>query len=447
MFFKKFIPKSLLNRFLLIILIPLFLVQVTIICVFYYNHVNNTNKHMAESMSGQIYLIYNIYKKNKEGKLVSEFFQKTGIRSEIIKSKNINPKYYNYETKKFLGFINLFPVIDSFTYLRMSLKGFGIDLFVIYPSQNKNRAIIEIQLKNNILKLDLPKKKIITSRRGVFVAWIIAMSSITSLISILFIKNQVKSIKYLKRNAQKLGMGMDVVNFKIRGASEIRSLGMSLIRMKERISRQINQRTIMLSSVSHDLRTLLTRMKLQIAVMKKSKELSKLEADIYDMEIIINEYLEFNRGNQSESSRDVYAKKYFNEIINSYQSIHNNISYINRVGVGIKVSCKVNNLKRAIRNIIDNAIKYTKHQIYISIKTSKNNIIINIDDDGNGVEDNNIDNIFKPFYRLDSSRNLDIIGTGLGLSIAKDIITSHGGQISAGRGSYGGLCVKIILPI
>jgi len=203
----------------------------------------------------------------------------------------------------------------------------------------------------------------------------------------------------------------------------------------------------MLSSVSHDLRTLLTRMKLQIAVMKKSKELSKLEADIYDMEIIINEYLEFNKGNQSESSRDVYAKKYFNEIINSYQSIHNNISYINRVGVGIKISCKVNNLKRAIRNIIDNAIKYTKHQIYISVKTSKNNIIINIDDDGNGVEDNNIDNIFKPFYRLDSSRNLDIIGTGLGLSIAKDIITSHGGQISAGRGSYGGLCVKIILPI
>jgi two-component system osmolarity sensor histidine kinase EnvZ len=181
--------------------------------------------------------------------------------------------------------------------------------------------------------------------------------------------------------------------------------------------------------------------------MKKNENTSNLEKDISDMEIMINEYLDFSKGNQSEQKTEIFAKTYFDDIINSYQLIHKNINYGNKVGKRIKINLKVNNFKRAIRNIIDNAIKYNKNNIYISIKKLKNNIIITIDDDGPGVSEDKIDQIFKPFYRLDSSRNLDIIGTGLGLSISKDIISSHGGQISASRSSYKGLCVKIILPV
>ncbi len=447
MFLKKFIPKSLLNRFLLIILIPSVIVQITIIYIFYYNYINNINKHMAESMSSQVYLIYQIYQKDMDAELIPSFSKKSEITSEIIRHKKIHPKYYNYKAKNFLGFINVSPIIDSFTYLRDSLKRGEIELFIIYPSQDKNRVTIEVQMGDDVLKLNVPKKKIITSRRGVFIAWIIVISTITSLISILFIKNQIKSIRSLKRNAQKLGMGVDVVNFKIKGASEIRSLGISLIQMKGRISRQINQRTLMLSGVSHDLRTLLTRMKLQIALMDKNDQLSNLGSDILDMESMINEYLEFNKGNQSENSSEINAKLYFDEIVSSYQSLHKNIDYRGRIGEKIKISCKANNLKRALRNVIDNAVKYTKDHVYISAKRSRNNIIIEVGDNGLGVEDGDLDKIFRPFYRLDYSRNLDIIGTGLGLSIAKDIITSHGGQISAGRSSYGGLCIKIILPL
>jgi len=203
----------------------------------------------------------------------------------------------------------------------------------------------------------------------------------------------------------------------------------------------------MLSGVSHDLRTLLSRMKLQIALMEKNDQIINFEKDICDMEIMINEYLEFSKGNQSEQNITIKAKSYFDEMIHSYQIIHKNINYNNKIGVKTTLSLKVNNFKRAMRNIIDNALKYSDNNIYISIIKRKNNIIINIDDDGPGVEEDKIEQIFKPFYRLDSSRNLDIIGTGLGLSIAKDIITSHGGQISAGKSSYKGLCVKIILPI
>lgn len=444
---KKFIPKSLFSRFLLIVLIPVIIVQITVIYVFYYNHVNNINKHMAGSMSDQIYLIYQLHQVNYSSQKLDKILDRIDIRTKIIPDKKISYKYYNYQIPKFLGFINLFPVIDSFTYLRISLEYKNIQLFTIYPSDNKNRVILDIQIEDDILRLDLPKKRIITTRREVFIAWLIMTSAITSLISILFIRNQIRSIKDLRRNAEKLGMGMDVVHFKINGALEIRSLAISLIRMKERIKRHINQRTLMLSGVSHDLRTLLARMKLQIALMEKNDNTINLEKDIMDMEIMINEYLDFSKISQSENNQEIFAKSYFDELINSYQFLYKNINYTNRISSKITLSCKANNLKRAIRNIIDNALKYANNQIYISIRKSKNNIIIKIDDDGIGVDKKKLKEIFKPFYRLDSSRNLDIIGTGLGLSIAKDIIISHGGQISASRSSYQGLCVKIILPI
>ena len=222
MLLKRFIPKSLFNRFLLIILIPSAIVQITIIYIFYYNHTNNINKHMSGSMSSQIYLIYQMHKSDKEVKLTEDFSRKTGIIPTIVKNKKIHSRYRNYKSKKFLGFINLFPIIDSFTYLRSGLQASNIDLFIIYSSKNKNRVITEIQMENDILKLDLPKKRIVTTRRGVVIAWIVIMSSITAMISLLFIKNQIKSIKYLKKNAEKLGMGANVVNFKITGASEIR---------------------------------------------------------------------------------------------------------------------------------------------------------------------------------------------------------------------------------
>jgi two-component system osmolarity sensor histidine kinase EnvZ len=444
---KKIIPKSLFNRFLLIVLIPVIIVQITAIYVFYYNHVNNVNKHMSGSMSEQIYVIYQLHQTDYSAKKLDKILDRMDIRTKIIPDKKISYKYYNYQIPKFLGFINLFPIVDSFTYLRISLESKNIQLFTIYPSDNKNRVILDIQIGGDILRLDLPKKRIITTRREVFIAWLIMTSAITSLISILFIRNQIRSIKDLRRNAEKLGMGMDVVHFKINGALEIRSLAISLIRMKERIKRHINQRTLMLSGVSHDLRTLLARMKLQIALMEKNNNTINLEKDITDMQTMINEYLDFSKISYSENNQKIFVKSYFDELINSYRFLHKNINYNNRVGSKITLGCKSNNLKRAIRNIIDNAIKYANNQIYISIRKSKNNIIIKIDDDGIGVDKKKLEEIFKPFYRLDSSRNLDIIGTGLGLSISKDIIISHGGQISASRSSYQGLCVKIILPI
>lgn len=441
---SKFIPKSLFNRFLIIILLPSIIVQVTIIYIFYYNHINNLNRHMAESMSNQIHLIYQLHKSNQHNDILdSEIYD---IGTKIIKNQNIDPKYYNYKIEKFLGFINLFPVIDSFTYLRESLENKDIELFTIYSAQDKNRVMIDIQLNSNILQLNLPKKKVITTRRDVFVAWIIITSLITSLIAILFIKNQIKSIKDLKINAEKLGRGIDVINFKIKGASEIRSLGVSLIRMKERINRHINQKILMLSGVSHDLRTLLTRMKLQIAVMKKDQKVKNLESDINDMEIMIDEYLEFTKESRSKFVENINAKRFFDNIISSYNNSDHNIYFNNKINNSILISCKENNLKRAIRNIIGNSLKYASNT-YINIAKNKKNIIIKIDDDGAGVPKKDLENIFKPFYRVDSSRNLDIIGTGLGLSITKDIINAHGGKIEARKSSYGGLSIKIILPI
>jgi two-component system osmolarity sensor histidine kinase EnvZ len=406
---------------------------------------------MSQSIFGNVFFIYENYQNNKE--IIDKFLDHSEINLKTIPDAYIDKKYqYNHSQKYDKKLFGILPSFDSFSHLKNYLHNSNIETFAIYQNKDPKRVIIEMQIGADIISLNISKKKMTSSRRDSFVIWIILMSIVTSLISIFFIKNQIRSIKELRKNAENLGRGIDVVNFKIRGAKEIRSLSISLIRMKERINRQINQKSIMLSGVSHDLRTLLTRMKLQLAIIKKEikkdEQIKNLESDINDMEFMINEYLGFAKGMKSEDMSKINVKLFFQGIIdlyiNSYQRKNINIEY--KIRKDLILSCRKNNIKRVFRNIIDNSFKYGNN-LYITLVTNKKNIIIIFDDDGPGVPIKDMENIFKPFYRLDSSRNLDVIGVGLGLSISQDIINSHGGQISANTSPYNGLSIKIILPL
>ena len=275
---------------------------------------------------------------------------------------------------------------------------------------------------------------------------------LTTIISIIFLKNQIRSIKGLSKAADQFGRGQDVEDFKPSGAKEIRLVGISFLKMKERIARQVAQRTDMLSGVSHDLRTPLTRMKLQLELMKENEAIRDLKSDIQDMEKMISEYLEFAKGDKKENSQDVKIYDFLHRIIKYYAKLDQKIVERITLPESFTLNIRKNSLKRALRNLIDNGFHYGT-EVILSAFIEENYLKITVEDNGPGVPEHELENIFKPFYRVDNSRNLDRIsstssgGAGLGLAIVLDAVAFHGGKVKAEKSAFGGLKVIINLPI
>jgi two-component system osmolarity sensor histidine kinase EnvZ len=260
-------------------------------------------------------------------------------------------------------------------------------------------------------------------------------------ISLIFLKNQTRPITNLAKAAEKFGRGEEIDEFKPSGAAEIRQAGYEFDKMRKRIIRHLNQRSEMLSGISHDLRTPLTRMKLQIAFIKDNELASKLSEDINEMEKMLNEYLQFTSSSYLEKDELFSLSDLINEIVKKY----NNKNISSNVLAGVNISGRKNLIKRCINNLIDNAIKYAE-KVKISINKSSNNVFIKIEDDGLGIPEQEYENVFKPFYKIDKGRADSKSSVGLGLSIASDIVQSHGGNIKLAKSSMNGLEVKIFLP-
>jgi len=308
-----------------------------------------------------------------------------------------------------------------------------------------------VQSPSGIISFDVPIKKITSSSAYVFTFWMILSVIITSWISIIFFRNQIRSIRVLNDAAEKFGRGQDAPDLRPSGSEEVRSLTISFIKMKERVTRQILQRTEMLSAVSHDLRTPLTRMTLQLEMMQPSEEVFDLKKDVSEMEKLVGEYLDFVRGDDREKINLVKIKKFLQEeLIDYYAKMNRNIGGDIFLNDEIQISLKKLALKRALKNLINNAFNYGKN-VELAARVSKTNLILMIDDDGPGIPEDERDNVFKPFYRLDNSRNLDQEtssgGSGLGLAIAMDAVTSQGGRIKLSDSHLGGLRVMIFIPI
>ena len=257
-----------------------------------------------------------------------------------------------------------------------------------------------------------------------------------------FLKNQTRPIVNLARAAEKFGKGEFIKEFRPSGAKEIRQAAYEFDKMRKRITIHLNQRSEMLSGISHDLRTPLTRLKLQLALLKQQDLAKKMGDDIEEMERMLNEYLEFSRHQKKEETETVNISNILNEVIKKYENKQINIS----VEENLKINIRPNSFKRCLTNLIDNGLSYGKNVAILTNKIKKNLLII-IDDDGPGIDENEYQNVMKPFYRIDKSRGKNKLGVGLGLSIANDIIRSHGGNISLDRSPLSGLRVKISLPL
>jgi two-component system osmolarity sensor histidine kinase EnvZ len=315
--------------------------------------------------------------------------------------------------------------------------------FLIDTESIPRKVIIDVQLASGVLHAVTTRKRLFSSTAYVFVIWMVGTSMILFAVATVFMRNQVKPIHRLAIAADDFGKGRDVSTFKPEGAAEVRQASAAFIAMRERIVRHISQRTDMLAGVSHDLRTPLTRMKLQLEMLGDDGATAELKADITEMEHMLDGYLAFARGEGAEDPKPVNLTALLHEVTAQARRRGGAVD-LHTEGV-LTVSLRPNAFRRCLTNLFDNAIQFAEH---VSVRAGQrgDSIEITIDDDGPGIPEDQLDDVFRPFYRIEGSRNPGTGGVGLGLTLVRDVIRGHGGDIVLGDSPNGGLRVRLRLP-
>ena len=430
-FVKNILPKRLFYRALLIIAAPIIILQITISIVFFDSLWIKTNKGMTKSLVSEIHTFIEAYKNEAD-------YNKKKLTNLYYQNSQLNIKYIENEIMPLLKNERWFSPIDRT--LRRELKSkFGNYWFDTLSY--KEMIIVKINYQNGVLQFSFPKNRITNTSARIFALWITLPAFLLIFIALIFLKNQTRPIINLAKASAKFGRGEEVDEFRPSGALEIRQAGYEFDRMRKRIVRHLNQRSEMLSGISHDLRTPLTRIKLQLAFIKDQEIVKKLSNDVLEMEKMLNEYLQFASSSFSEKTEKFNMTELIVNTVEKYKN--KNIS--TRLDKVIAMNGRKNLIKRCLNNFIDNSIKYSNN-INIQLTKSNNYLSIIIDDDGPGISKKEYKNVFKPFYKIDKSRSDSKSSVGLGMSIASDVVKSHGGNIILDKSPQNGLRVKIILP-
>ncbi len=428
---KIILPKRLFYRALIIVAAPTILLQLIITIVFYDSIWIKSNKNNTRSLVAQLKTIEEIYKNDKKN---LDFFTdsyKNNFNFEIGINQDVFPEISG--ERKFS------PMDRS---LRRELKStFGNNNYWFNTSKFQNAVEIKIKSDNDVLEFLVPKEMVSASSVRLFVLWTTLPSIVLIVIALIFLKNQTRPLVKLAKAAERFGKGDYVNDFRPSGAQEIRKAAYEFDRMAKRINRHLNQRSEMLSGISHDLRTPLTRLKLQLAMISQKDLSAKMSKDIDEMERMLNDYLQFAKTQSQENTVEININSLLKEINNSLNN-RISISFID----DIYLKGRPMALKRSFENIINNGLIYGKN-VFIKVQKSSNRALILFEDDGPGIPEDQYKNVFKPFFRLDKSRSLNQSGVGLGLAIVEDVINSHGGSIQLGKSKLNGLQIKIFLPL
>ena len=431
-FFKKILPKGLFYRSLIIVAAPTIILQLIVTIVFFDSIWIKANKGMTRSLVGEIKTLSDVYNSDNKNQInyITDIYKKNF--DFVINSIEESFPEEVFERR--------FSPMDRS--LRRELKStFGSNNY--WFSTVNYLDIVEVRIKsgNKNLQFFFPKERIATSSVRLFVLWITLPSILLILIAILFLKNQTRPITNLAKAAQRFGKGDYINEFRPSGAREIRNAAYEFDRMAKRINRHLNQRSEMLSGISHDLRTPLTRLKLQLAMIGDKNISSNMTKDIDEMENMLNDYLQFAKTQAKENTEKINLTEIFKVIENRI----NNSNFKFTINDDISFYGRKNAIDRCFSNIINNGLVYGK-KIEVNVQKSSNRAVILFDDDGPGIPVEHHRNVFKPFFRLDKSRSLNKSGVGLGLAIVEDIVNSHGGNIQLSNSEMGGLQVKISLP-
>ena len=430
-FIKKFLPKRLFYRSLLIVAVPIIGLQLIISIVFFDSLWIKTNKGLTRALVGEIDTIIDIYNNENE-------YNKKKLTDLYNQNFNFSIRFLENTKLPDIKVERWFSPMDRT--LRRELKS-KVNEYWFNTTSYKEVIDLRIKFKDGVLQIFFPKERVQASSIRIFALWITLPAFLLIAVAIIFLKNQTRPIINLAKASEKFGRGEDVENFSPSGALEIRQAGYEFDKMRKRIIRHLNQRSEMLSGISHDLRTPLTRMKLQLAFIKDNKISKKLSDDITEMEKMLNEYLQFTSSHSTERTETFDLSELLETTVLKYEKK----KIITDIPERVYLDGRKNLIQRCLNNLIDNSIKYSQN-ILISLKKSDNAITIVIDDDGPGIHKNERENVFKPFYKIDKSRGDSKSSVGLGLSIASDIIRSHGGNIKLETSPQKGLRVKVFLP-
>ena len=428
---KKFLPQTLLGRSILILLIPLIVLQIIVTLIFYNRHWDTITRHRTIDFVNDITLIVESFEKNKSNEnkewIINNVSKKLQLETSYKEKKEI--EINNYDEKE--------NELNKYLYesLNPLNKKFNINI-----NDKKKLITVNIELDEGIIEINANKKRIYSSTTYIFILWMISASIILFIVALLFLKNQIKPIRKLAIAVDRFGKGKKVENFKPSGAKEVRRVSNAFKNMKERIENSITQRNKMFSSISHDIRTILTRMKLNLELHKLDK--GGLKKDLIEMEEMVEEYLKYARGEEKEKIKKVNIVNLINLIKKRYSK--KNIYFENNKKINISI--RLNSIKRCINNLLSNSLKFSK-KVDISCKKKGKSVEIIIDDDGPGIPIKEREKVLHPFYRIETSRNRSTGGIGLGITIAKDIVNNHGGNFFLEKSPLGGLRVKMLLPI
>ena len=428
---KNLLPKRLFYRGLLIVAVPIVVLQITITLVFFDSLWIKTNKGMTKSLVGEIVTIIDIYNNESD-------YNKKIVTDLYNKNFSFSVRFLENEKLPDIKVERWFSPMDRT--LRRELKT-RFNQYWFNTISYEEVVDLRIKFRDGVLQIFFPKERIQASSIRIFALWITVPAILMITIAIIFLKNQTRPITKLAEASERFGRGEEIEEFRPSGALEIRKAGLEFDKMRKRILRHLNQRSEMLSGISHDLRTPLTRIKLQLAMIKDKELSKKLSSDVDEMEKMLNEYLQFARSGVMEKTETFNLSQLTEDIISKYE----NTNIIKDFNQKIYFNGRKNLIQRCINNIIENSTKYAK-QILIKIEKEKSIVILSVDDDGPGIPESEHQNVIKPFYKIDKSRSESKSSVGLGLAISSDIIKSHGGDINFEKSHLGGLKVKITLP-
>ena len=429
---KKFIPEGLYSRSLLIIIVPIVLLQGILTFVFLERHWQLVTRKLSSAVASEIVSFLDI---------------KDTI--DFSKIKEISKNYYDMD----ITFIPNQKIKDDAPKpLNLVENTLGKELsmrlensFWIDAHTLEKQVIVQIENGEGLYQFMLPRRNVYATNSHIFLVWMVISSLLLLSVAIMFMRQQIKPIEKLSKAAHQFGLGMKIENLKPSGAAEVRRAAEAYLKMQERIERFMEQRTLMLAGVSHDLRTPLTRLKLQIEMLPNDSNNNELLNDVNEMQKMLETYLDFAQGVTSEDISKVQLKGIIEEIINIKKDDTEKIIFHNNSSDEFPFECKLIAMKRCISNLINNACAYG-NKVVVTLNNSESLIQILIEDDGPGINEKDYEQATKPFQRLDLARNQNISGSGLGLSISQDITNNHGGQMKLSKSHLGGLKVSLEFP-
>jgi two-component system osmolarity sensor histidine kinase EnvZ len=432
---REQMPKGLYARALIIIIAPVVLLQSVLTFVFLERHWETVTKRLSTATVQNIALLIDLYEAypQSEKTLVALAQQDLALRVKFVPNEQLP----QVRSQPFFDLLDR-TLSDEIT--RRIGKPFWIDTVGA-----SNYVDIRIELTNAVMHVLARRSQTYASNSHIFLLWMIGTSLVLLTLAILFLRNQIKPILRLAEAAESLGKGRSIPeDFKPRGAREVRQAAQAFLEMRDRIERHVEQRTTMLAGVGHDLRTVLTRFKLQLAMFEDSPELEALRNDVDEMQAMLEDYMAFAKGDSGEEivGTDI------GEILSEVRSQAHGKKDI-RIDIGaspLVVPLRRHAFKRAVANLVNNAVRFADH-VAVSAERQDGSLVVEVEDDGPGIPEAEREHVFRPFYRLDDARNQDSGSTGLGLAIARDIARIHGGDIALGKSRLGGLKAVLKVPV